>query len=218
MIRILHSNTHPDTEWWEGHPCIPNRVFGPKEYLIDPSEQLTKLRVTLRPIPAMSSRSVLVSQQPQSWLGSFKATRTQCGECGSRPKEQGDGASAQFVAWFDTAFATSSPQLKQQAILASWDAASAVLAEAHQEREESMEGPGSCWLQVTHGHLNTRIEYRVEMADMRYVKEWGSSDQPVSNEASSQQIKLDKLQPGRDFKPLTGSCTYYSHRLYLLLT
>ena len=70
----------------------------------------------------------------------FEATRTQHGGCGSRPKEQGDGTSAQFVAWFDTAFTASDP-LKQKAILASQAAALAVLAEACQRREGGRSRP-----------------------------------------------------------------------------
>ena len=43
MIAILHSDTYPDKERWLGHPCIPRRVFGPREYLVDPPLQLSKL-------------------------------------------------------------------------------------------------------------------------------------------------------------------------------
>ena len=114
------------------------------EYLIDPPMQLSKPRLTSKSLPATSGGSVLVSQQPQSQLVSFEATRTQCGEHGSGPKEQEDGTSTQFVAWFDTVFATSNPQLKQKAILASQDAALAAFAEAHQGREEPVESPGPC--------------------------------------------------------------------------
>ena len=53
MTKILNEDTCPDIHHWEGHPCIPKRVFGPKKYLIDPLLQLSKPRVTLRPLPAV---------------------------------------------------------------------------------------------------------------------------------------------------------------------
>ena len=157
MIRILHKDTCPDIEHWEGHPCIPRRVLGPKEYLIDLPLQISKLRITSKLLPSASGESVLASQQSRSQLGSFEATRTQCGGCDLGSKGQEDATRAQFVSWFDTAFANSDPQLKQKALLASWDAASAVLVEAQQTREEPVEGPGPCRPKVTHGHPDTRI-------------------------------------------------------------
>ena len=66
MIMILNKDTCQDIEGWEGHPCIPKRVFRPKEYLVTPLIQLSKLRVTSRPLPATSSRSVLTCNQPWS--------------------------------------------------------------------------------------------------------------------------------------------------------
>ena len=108
MIHILHVDTVPNVERWEGHTCIPNRVFEPQECLIDPPKQPTKPRITSRPY-VTSGGSKLANQQPPSQLGNFKATRTQCGECDSRHKEQGDSASAQFIAWFDTTFASLIP-------------------------------------------------------------------------------------------------------------
>ena len=76
MIKILNKDTCPDIHRWEGHPCIPKRVFGPKKYLIDPPLQLSKPRVTLRPLPVASGGSVLTNHQPRSEPGSFKVTRT----------------------------------------------------------------------------------------------------------------------------------------------
>ena len=64
MIAILHSDTYPDKERWLGHPCIPRRVFGPREYLVDPPLQWSKPQVTLRPLSAASGGSVLVQDQP----------------------------------------------------------------------------------------------------------------------------------------------------------
>ena len=136
MIKILNKDTCPDIDYWEGHPCIPKRVFGPKQYLINPPLQLSKPRVTLRPLPAASGGSVLTNHQPQSELGSFKATRTQRYGRSSEPKVQEDTAKKQFMAWFDTAFANLDFRVKHKALLASRNAASAVIAEARHESEE----------------------------------------------------------------------------------
>ena len=61
MIKILDEDICPDIHHWEGHPCIPNGVFGPKQYLINPPLQLSKPRVTSRPLPAASGGSVLTN-------------------------------------------------------------------------------------------------------------------------------------------------------------
>ena len=86
-------------------------------------------------------------------------TRTQHGGHDSNPKEQGANASAKFATWFDTTFAVSDPQLRQKAILASWDATSAILLEACQSWEGSTEASSPCQPKATHGHPNTRLEY-----------------------------------------------------------
>ena len=112
MIKILNEDTCPDIHCWEGHPCIPKRVFGPKEYLIDPPLQLSKPRVTSRPLPAASGGFVLTNHRPQSELGSFKATRTPRYGHSSEPKVQEDTARKQFIAWFDTTCANLDPIVK----------------------------------------------------------------------------------------------------------
>ena len=61
MIKILNEDTCPDIQHWEGHPCIPKRVFGPKQFLINSPLQLSKPKVTLRPLPAASGGSVLTN-------------------------------------------------------------------------------------------------------------------------------------------------------------
>ena len=119
MIKILNEDTCHDIHHWEGHPCIPKRVFGPKEYLINPPLQLSKPRVTSKPLSAGSGGSVLTNHQPQSELGSFKVTRTPRYGHSSEPKVQEDTAKKQFMAWFDTAFANLDPRVKHKALLAS---------------------------------------------------------------------------------------------------
>ena len=117
MIKIFNEDTCPDILRWEGHPCFPKRVFSPKEYLIDPPLQLSKPRVTSRPLPAASGRMVLTSHQPQSELGSFEATRTPRYGHSLEPKVQEDTARKQFIAWFDTACANLDPRVKHKACL-----------------------------------------------------------------------------------------------------
>ena len=98
MIKIFNEDTCPDIHHGEGHPCIPKRVFGPKKYLIDPSLQLYKPRVTSRPLPAASGRMVLMNHRPQSELGSFEVTRTSRYGCSLESKVQKDTARKQFIA------------------------------------------------------------------------------------------------------------------------
>ena len=189
MIKILNEDTCPDIDHWEGHPCIPMRVFGPKQYLIVPLLELSKPKVTSRPLPAASGGSVLTNHQPQSELGSFKATKTPRYGRSSEPKVHEDTAKKQFMAWFDTAFANLDPRVKHKALLASRDATSAIIAEARRESEEqarssdrtrSVDQP-----KATHGHSTTRTEYWVETADIRVVREHESSGKQDSNETSS---------------------------------
>ena len=130
MIKILNKDTCPDIHHWEGHPCIPKRVFGPKEYLIDPPLQPSKPRVTSRPLPDASGGSVLTNHQPQSELGSFKVTRTPRYGRSSEPKVQKDTARKQFIAWFNTTCVNLDPRVKRKAMLASRDAALANIVEA----------------------------------------------------------------------------------------
>ena len=158
MIQILHADTVHSIERWEGHPCITHRVFGPPEYLINPPRQPTKPRPTAR-LHTTSGRSRITSQQPPTQLGSFQATRAQHGGHNSKPKEQGASASAKFAAWFNTTFAISDPQLRRKAILASWEATSAILMEACQSQEGSTEASSLCRPKATHGCPDTQLEY-----------------------------------------------------------
>ena len=63
-------------------------------------------------------------------------TRTPRYGCSLEPKVQEDTAREQFIAWFNTACANLDPRVKCRALLASKDAALAIVAEAQQESEE----------------------------------------------------------------------------------
>ena len=103
---MLEAHTVHSVKRWVGHPSIPKRVFGPAEYLVNPPKQPTQ-------------------------MGSFKATRSQCGGRDLKSKEQ--SLSAKFAAWFNTAFAA----LTHKAILASQEAATVCLMKAQHSQEGS---------------------------------------------------------------------------------
>ena len=84
-----------------GHPSIPPRMFGLRQYLVTPPIQLTKLtkpKVTLKPLPSTSDAR-----------GSAKAEV---------------GPINHFVHWFQTISAYMNVEVQS----ASWEAASSVLA------------------------------------------------------------------------------------------
>ena len=66
MITILEHGTPMSKERWIGHPSILLRVFGPSQYLVTLLIQMTKPKLTSKPLPALSSISKLVPQETQS--------------------------------------------------------------------------------------------------------------------------------------------------------
>ena len=179
MIKILNEDTCSDIHHWKGHPCIPKRVFCPKEYLIDLPLQISKPRVTSRPLPAASSGMVLTSYRPRSELGSFEVTRTPRDGRSLEPKVQEDTARKQFIAWIDTACANLEPRVKYRALLASKVATLAIIGEARWESKEQTRNldltRGVDQPKATHGHSITRAEYRVKTGDIRAVWEHENS-------------------------------------------
>ena len=65
MIPILEWETPTLKDRWPGHPSIPPRMFGPSQYLMMPLVQMTKLKLTLKPLPA-NSTSKLVPPETHS--------------------------------------------------------------------------------------------------------------------------------------------------------
>ena len=118
MITILHSDTYPDKERWLGHPCIPKRVFGPREYLVNPPLQLSKPQVTSKPMPAASGGSVPVQDQPQSEIETFKPSRAISNTCTSRSRNTEDISSSLFMSWFKTVSANFDMRVKCKALFA----------------------------------------------------------------------------------------------------
>ena len=63
MIAIMEHDTPTSKDRWIGHPSIPPRMFGPRQYLVTPPIQKTKPRVTSKPLPPSSSVSKLVPKE-----------------------------------------------------------------------------------------------------------------------------------------------------------
>ena len=63
MIASLEHGTPELKERWIGHPSILLWVFGPSQYLMTPAIQMTKPKLTLKPLPALSSISKLVLKE-----------------------------------------------------------------------------------------------------------------------------------------------------------
>ena len=55
MITIMECDTPTSKDRWIGHPSIPPRMFGLKQYLVTPPVQKTKPRVTSKPLLALGS-------------------------------------------------------------------------------------------------------------------------------------------------------------------
>ena len=66
MIAIVEHGTAKLKERWIGHPSILPWVFGPRQYLMTLPIQMTKPKLTSKPLPASSSISKLVLNETQS--------------------------------------------------------------------------------------------------------------------------------------------------------
>ena len=91
-IRALKAHTMCNAKRWEGHPSIPERVFGPTGYLPSPIRKASRFQNTGKP-----SRATKIE--------SFEATKLLNTKILSM--------SARFSTWFDSAFANSDPLCKR---------------------------------------------------------------------------------------------------------
>ena len=98
-----------DPERWEGHPSIPEKVFGPTEYLSSPTRKAPRFQNAVK-----SSQATTIED--------FKATKPLDAKIPSM--------SAKFAAWFDATFADSDAWCRHKAIQASREAASTILEKA----------------------------------------------------------------------------------------
>ena len=100
-----------------------------------------------------------------------------------RPREQSLGQ--KFTQWFDFTFANFSPEVRQKAIKAGWEAACHTLFKMPAQHG-GLPGPGP-------GQQPADLVYSPETQDIRYRKEWGSGEPTTVSQAFSQQEELDYL-------------------------
>ena len=114
MIPILEQGTPTSKERWIGHPSIPPRVFGPSQYLIMPPIQLTKPRLTLKPLPALSSILKLVPPKTQSDAEECQWVQLTAG--GDTRRVTGADATPinNFVQWFQAISANMNAEHKKE--------------------------------------------------------------------------------------------------------
>ena len=105
-----------------------------------------------------------------------------------RPREQSLGQ--KFSQWFDFTFVNYSPEVRQKAIKAGWEATCGTLFKMPAQCGR-LPGP-------VPGQQLADLVYSPETQDIRYRKEWGSGEPATIGQTLSQQEELDYLQPGRD--------------------
>ena len=105
-----------------------------------------------------------------------------------RPREQ--SLSQKFAQWFDFTFFDYSPEVRQKAIKAGWEATCHMLFKVPAQCG-GLPGPDP-------GQQPADLVYSPETQDIRYRKERGSGETATVSQALSQQEELDYLQPGRD--------------------
>ena len=135
MIAILERGMPALKDRMPGHPSILPRVFGPSQYLMTPSAQLTKLKpkwksmVTLKPLPA-DAASKLTPPETRS-----DAKEWQCRQAiavGDVRRVEGTSATLinNFVHWFKVILANMNLEAQQRALAASRKVASLVFTDA----------------------------------------------------------------------------------------
>ena len=144
---------------WEGHPSIPQRVFGPTEYLPSPTRKAPRFQNTTK----------------MSWatkIESFEATKPFDIKIPSM--------STRFTAWFDSAFANSHALCRRKAIQASREATSTILMKARQAGDPPPElsNPGQS---KTKPWETTRLEYRPVTQDIHLIMEI-EEDNPLAGD------------------------------------
>ena len=137
MIIILEHGTHESKERWIGHPSILLRAFGPKQYLMTPPIQMTKPKVTSKPLPAMSSISKLVLKETQSDAEDYQRIKLMGGGDARGLAETNIVPINCFVQWFQAISANMNAETQRRALSASWKAASSVFANEGDDEESS---------------------------------------------------------------------------------
>ena len=159
MIQVLKAHTVHNPERWEGHPSIPERVFGPTEYLPSLTRKAPRFQNTTK----------------MSWaakIESFKATKPFDTKIPSM--------SARFATWFDLAFTNSDALCKRKAIQASREDASTILMKAWQggDPPPKLLNPGQSKAKPRE---TTRLEYRLATQDICLITEIEEDDPPAGD-------------------------------------
>ena len=118
MIAISEHGMSVLKERWIGHPQILLRVFGPSQYLMTPPVQMTKPKLTSKPLPAVSSISKLVLQETQSNAEDHQRIKLMGG--GDARRLAGtDVPINHFVQWFQAISANMKLEAQRRALAAS---------------------------------------------------------------------------------------------------
>ena len=113
-------------EWWIGHPSILPRVLGPRQYLMTLPIQMTKPKLTSKPLPTLSSILKLVPKETQSNAKDCKRIELMGGGDARGLAGTDVVPINHFVQWFQAISANINAEAQRRALSASWKAASSV--------------------------------------------------------------------------------------------
>ena len=136
---------------WIGHPSIPQRMFGPRQYLVIPPIQRTKPRVTSKPL--------LV---PKDLEDHRRVKLTGRGDAKSLVKAEA-GPINHFVHCFQTISANLDTEVQKRALSASQEAASSVLTNEWYDKGKS----NVVKVAPVQSDLR-RVEYSAEMVEIGF--------------------------------------------------
>ena len=136
MIPILERGTPMSKERSIGHPSIPPRVFGPSQYLVMSPIQMTKPKLTSKPLPA-NSIPKLVPPETQSDAEEHQCIELRAG--GDTKRSTGADAAPinNFVRWFQAISANMNAEAQKRALVASRKVDSSVFADVGDDENSS---------------------------------------------------------------------------------
>ena len=119
----MECDTPISKDRWLGHPAIPPRMFRPRQDLMTPPIQWTKLtkpKVTLKPLPPTSA-SKLVLKEIQSDLEDHRRVKLMGGGDAKGSVKAEVGLINHFMCWFQTISANMNVEVQERALSASWE-------------------------------------------------------------------------------------------------
>ena len=123
----MECDTPISKDRWIGHPSIPPRMFGLKQYLVTPPIQRTKPRVTPKPLPPSTSVSKLVPKETRSDLEDCRRVEL-IGICDAKGLVKVEvGMINHFICWFQTISANLDVKAQKRTLSALQEAASSIL-------------------------------------------------------------------------------------------